>query len=180
MVYSIKIPKDRVGAMIGKGGKTLKYLEDQVGAKIEVDSVSGEVVLYEEEAEDSYLAYRMRDVIRAIGRGFPPKKAIRLMSEDLYYKEFDIRDYVGKSKKRMIQVRSRVIGSGGKTRRIIEDLTECPISIKGNTVALIGDLEGLKVASKAVDMLLSGSEHSSVYGFMERKRKELELSRLGF
>lgn len=179
MVYSIKIPKDRVGAMIGKGGRTLEYLQKKVGATIDVDSSSGEVVLHDEEADDTYLAYRMRDVIRAVGRGFAPRKAIRLMEEDLYYEEFDIRDYVGKSKKRIMQVRSRIIGTGGKTRRIIEELTECNLSIKGNTVALIGDLEGLKVASKAVDMLLSGSEHSSVYGFMERKKKHLELSRLG-
>jgi ribosomal RNA assembly protein len=174
------VPQDRVGVIIGKNGETLKMLMERSNTRIEVDSETGEVLLLDDNSEDTYLAYRMRDVLRAIGRGFSPDNGMKLLDDDMYYEEFDIREFSGKSRKRVMQVRSRVIGTGGKTRRLIEELTGCLLSIKGNTVALIGDLEGLKIATKAVSMLLSGSEHSSVYSFMERKRKELKISRWGF
>jgi len=180
MTYRLKVPLDRVGALIGRNGETLRMLQDRCGAPIEVESETGEVVLHEEEGKDSYLVYRMRDVLRAIGRGFSPEKALSLLADDMYYEEFDIRDYAGKSMNRVTQVRSRVIGAEGKTRRLIEELTDCNLSIKGNTVAVIGDLDGLKVASRAVTMLLAGSEHSTVYSFMERKRRDLKVSRSGF
>ena len=180
MVYRFKVPLDRVGVLIGKNGDTLRHLREEGKTDIEVDSETGEVILVDDLSDDPYLSFRMRDVLRAIGRGFSPENALKLLDDDYYYEEFDIRDFSGKSRKRIMQVRSRLIGSGGKTRRLIEDLTDCQISIKGNTAAIIGDIEGLKVASKAVMMILNGSEHSSVYSFMERKRKDLKIARWGF
>ncbi len=180
MVYRFKVPHDRIGVIIGSKGETLHMLQERGKVEIQVDSETGEVTLFDDRSEDAYLSFRMRDVLRAIGRGFSPEHGLLLLEDEMYYEEFDIREYSGKSSKRVMQVRSRLIGSGGKTRRLIEELTNCLLSIKGNTVAIIGDLEGLKVASKAVNMLLSGSEHSSVYSYMERKRKDLKISRYGF
>jgi ribosomal RNA assembly protein len=180
MTYSFKVPLDRVGAIIGHGGETLKTLQKEGKTEITVDSETGEVTLLDEKSEDPYLSFRMRDVLRAIARGFSPEKALKLLDDDMYYEEFDIRDFSGKSRKRVMQVRSRLIGSGGKTRRLIEELTDCMLSIKGNTVAIIGDIEGMKIASKAIMMILNGSEHSSVYSYMERKRKDLKVARWGF
>jgi len=180
MVFSVKVPQDRVGVVIGHEGQTLASLMEAGTITLEVDSASGEVLLHDEDAKDPYKAFRMRDVIKAIGRGFAPEHALRLMEDDMYYEELDIRDYAGKSSKRIMQVRARLIGSNGKTRRLVEELTDCFVSIKGNTVSLIGDLEGLKIAQKAITMLLQGSEHSSVYGFLERKQKDLKIARWGF
>lgn len=180
MAYRFKIPHDRIGVMIGKNGETLRKLEMEGKVRVDIDSETGEVIILDDKAGDTYLAYRMRDVLKAIGRGFSPEHGMLLFKDEIYYEEFDIREYVGKSNKRIMQVRSRLIGTDGRTRRLIEEHTDCLLSIKGNTIALIGDLEGLKVASKAVTMILSGSEHSSVYSFMEKKRKDLKISRWGF
>jgi ribosomal RNA assembly protein len=169
-----------VGVIIGKKGETLQTLQEKGKTPIEVDSETGEVTLLDDATEDPYLSFRMRDVLRAIGRGFSPEHAYKLLDDDMYYEEYDIRDFSGKSRKRVMQVRSRMIGSDGKTRRLIEELTDCLISIKGNTVAVIGDIEGMKVASKAITMILNGSEHSSVYSYMERKRRDLKVARWGF
>jgi ribosomal RNA assembly protein len=180
MVYTLKVPLDRVGVIIGTRGSTLRSLKERAGADIEVDSDTGEVVLHEEGAKDPYIAYRMRDVLRALGRGFSPEHSLLLLQDEMYYEEFDIRDFSGKSRKRGEQVRSRLIGTDGRTRKLVEELTDCLVSIKGNTVAIIGDIEGVKVASKAIELLLSGSEHSTVYSYMERKRKDLRSARSGF
>jgi ribosomal RNA assembly protein len=50
--------------------------------------------------------------------------------------------------------------------------------VYGNTVAIIGDEWGSDVAKRAVDMILSGSEHRSVYNFLEKMRRAKKLSQL--
>jgi ribosomal RNA assembly protein len=61
---------------------------------------------------------------------------------------------------------------------MIEEHTGCRVSIQGGTVAMIGEAEGLEAAKRAVDMLLSGSEHSTVYGFLEREHRQMRMGML--
>ena len=81
---------------------------------------------------------------------------------------------------RIAQVRARVIGTRGKTRRIVEELTGAEMSVYGHTIALIGEAFHLAIAREAVEMLLRGSEHNTVYRFLERKRGELKVAQMGF
>jgi ribosomal RNA assembly protein len=79
---------------------------------------------------------------------------------------------VGKHKGHVRRVTSRLIGSEGKTRRIIEEQTGCDLAIYGHTVGIIGDLEPLNSAKQAVDMILRGAEHATVYRFLENQRRK--------
>jgi ribosomal RNA assembly protein len=126
--------------------------------------------------KDPVMAMKVVDIIKAIGRGFSPKRAFKLLDDNVYLRGFDIRNYTGKNPKHIRRIRARLIGSKGKTRNLIEELTDTEISIFGNTVYIIGDLEALEIAEAAVDMLLSGSEHAGVYRFLEMKRRELKRS----
>jgi len=54
------------------------------------------------------------------------------------------------------------------------------LSVYGDTVGIIGNSVQMPVARTAVDMLLSGSEHATVYKFLERKRAELHIAEMGF
>lgn len=116
--------------------------------------------------------------MRAVGRGFSPKRAYRLMEDNIYLDVIDIRDYAGKSRKRVRVLRGRVIGREGKTRRLIEELSGAQLSIYGNTVSIIGGLESMSTARSAVEMLLNGSEHSTVYRYLERYRRYLKETQL--
>jgi ribosomal RNA assembly protein len=174
----LRVPKDRVGALVGKKGEIKLAIEERTGLELDIDSETGEIRLETEKAKDPLMALKVMDVIKAIGRGFSPERAFRLFDEDVYLRGFDIRDYTGKSQKHIRRMRARLIGSKGKTRRIIEELTNTDISIYGNTVYLIGSLEELSVAEVATDMLLSGSEHATVYRFVEAKRREMKFSAL--
>ena len=72
-----------------------------------------------------------------------------------------------------------MIGTNGKTRRIIEGLSGAEMSIYGNTVGLIGDLVSMDASKRAVEMILEGSEHAAVYRFLEgqqRKMRFMEMS----
>ena len=63
---------------------------------------------------------------------------------------------------------------------LIEELTGAYMSVYGNTVAVIGDSLQIEVARRAVDMLLSGSEHAAVYHFLEGRRAQLKIDGMGF
>lgn len=177
MIY-IRIPKERLGVLIGPKGQTRKDLEKRSGLAIEVDTDDNEVVIHDEgEAVDPLMLLKMQDIVKAIGRGFAPERATRLFGEDAYLELLDIHDYVGKHKNHIRRVKSRIIGSEGKTRRIIEEQTSCDIAVYGHTVAIIGDLEDIGNAKQAVDMILNGAEHASVYRFLENQRRAARRAR---
>jgi len=120
------------------------------------------------------------DLVKAIGRGFSPHRAMRLLDEDEYLEVIELGDFIGKRSDQLSRVRSRLIGTNGKTRRIIEDLTGAYMSIYGSTVSLIGNSVQLPIAKTAVEMILRGSEHATVYRYLERSRATLRIAEMGF
>lgn len=179
MTFYLKIPQERVAVLIGQKGRVRASIERQTGVRLRIDSRDGGVEIDDTDAKDPFLALRARDIVRAIGRGFSPKTAFSLLQEDYYMEILDIRDYAGKRKNHVRRLRARVIGSNGKTRKSIEENANVSLSVYGNTVSIIGPLLELTVAKNAVDMLLSGSEHSTVYRYLERKRKDIKLAEYG-
>ena len=120
------------------------------------------------------------DVIKAIGRGFAPDKAQRLFQDDEYLEIVDLKEFVGSRKNQLTRIRGRLIGQNGKTRRIIEDLTGCEMVIYGDTVSLIGTSISLPVAKHAIELILNGSEHATVYHYLESERPRLRIAEMGF
>lgn len=180
MLY-VKIPKERMGALIGPEGETKRIIEERTGVRLDIDSKSGDVTIIqkEDEIEKGLVGLAARDIVKAIARGFSPERAISLVNDDVYLTVMDIRDYVGKSSKHILRMRGRLIGTNGKTRRIIEGLSGAEMSIYGNTISLIGDLVSMDASKRAVEMILEGSEHSAVYRFLEgqqRKMRFMEMS----
>lgn len=173
----IRIPGDRIGVLIGPNGKTRKRIESTFGVKITVESESGGVeVKVNEDQPDVSVMFTVKNIVKAIGRGFNPKKALTLQDEDNDLMVIELEEYVGTSKNAQNRVRGRIIGKEGKSRELLEELTECLVSVYGGTVALIGPYEMLQVAKEAVEMLLSGSYHKTVwnhlYAYRRKMRKE--------
>ena len=171
--YELKIPKDRVAVLIGKNGSVKAELETETKTKISVDSKEGDIVV---SGEDALLLYSAREVIKAIGRGFNPDVAKLLLKQDYAFELITITDFVGEN--HVVRVKGRIIGSDGKARRIIEELTDSHISVYGKTVGIIGTHESLSAAKRAVEALLSGSPHSSIYKFLEKRRREMKRDEL--
>jgi ribosomal RNA assembly protein len=173
-----RIPKDRIAVLIGSKGSTAKALRQASGAKeFHIDSESGdvEVVWGEPGSYDPIKAMKFPDVIKAIGRGMTPKAAIRLLDDDHFFEMVDLKDFVGKRSQQQRRIRARIIGSQGKIRRLIENLTDVEITIYKSTVVLVGDSDGLGLARQAVEMIAGGSEHGSVLSFLERSRKRMKI-----
>jgi len=170
-VYELRIPKERVAVLIGKKGEVKRAIEHSTKTKIEVNSEEGEVSI---SGKDAFLLYLAREIIRAISRGFNPDLAQLLLKQDYGFELVSISDFTT-TPKEFERLRGRVIGEGGKSRRTIEELTETRLSIFGKTVGIIGPIEYLVDARRAVESLLSGSPHAHVYRWLERRRKQRRL-----
>ncbi|MEM4258433.1 MAG: KH domain-containing protein [Candidatus Thermoplasmatota archaeon] len=171
----LRIPKERIGVLIGPNGEIKKQIEQRSQTKIEIDSNEGEICIDDHETHDQLSILKAEDVIKAIGRGFSPERAMLLFQEENEFFLFDIYDYGGKKETHITRLKSRIIGREGKTKKTIEQLTDAQISIYGHTVAVISHFETMDLVKRAIDMLLSGSEHQTVYRFLEREMKKLRL-----
>lgn len=175
----MKIPLERAGVLIGNKGSTKAEIEKGTGTTISVDGRTGEVIIEESAgAKDPSGILKARDLINAIARGFSPERAFRLFSDGQMLEIIDLKDLFGDSRNQLIRIKGRVIGEKGKTRRIIESLTDVYVSVYGHTVALIGDYEEVRVAKEAIEMLLKGMQHGTVYRFLNRRRLDLKKREL--
>ena len=173
--YELKIPQERVAVLIGKQGEIKKNIETDTKTQIKVDSLEGDVFIY---GEDALGLYTAREIIRAVGRGFNPEIAKLLLKQDYVFESTDLTEYTGKSKNTLLRLKGRVIGKDGRSRKLIEELSEAYISVYGKTIAIIGTAESSSMAKRAVDALLKGSTHASVYKWLENKRRELKRKKI--
>lgn len=173
----LKIPMSRVGVLIGQNGETKKELETRLDIELDINSREGEVVIKEKEETDPLNKIKAQNIVKAIGRGFSPEKALRLMKDDSDFFVFDLREYVKKKGKHLRRLKGRVIGKQGKTKNILEQLTGSYISVFGHTISVISDIENMNIMKKSIDMLLTGSKQATVYKFVEREMKELRLQK---
>ena len=171
----IRIPMDRVAVLIGPNGDTKQQIEERTKIPLEINSQTGEVTIDDHETEDPFIIFKLENIIKAIGRGFTPDQAFKLLNDEYDFYIFDIHDYVKKTSSHVHRVKARIIGTNGKTKRILEDLTGSMISVYGHTVSIIGNIIDIDITKKAIDKLLQGSKHATVYRFVERSMKELRL-----
>lgn len=172
--YELKVPKERIAVLIGVKGDVKQKIEEDTNIKLSVDSKEGDVRI---SGEDSLGLFSAREIIKAIARGFSPEIALLLLKNDYAFELLNIGDYVGKSQKSATRLKGRVIGTEGKTRNRLEDITETHISVYGKTIGIIGEVETVMLARRAVESLLAGATHTSVYRWLEIKKKELERNR---
>ncbi|DAC34923.1 MAG TPA: hypothetical protein D7H79_03355 [Candidatus Poseidoniales archaeon] len=171
-----RIPKDRIAVLIGKGGKTRKMIEKASETSLEIDSDTGDVFAdWGEQEVDPILRMKMPDVIRAIGRGLAPKRAVKLLEDEVFLRMYDIREWVGRQPNQTRRMRSRLIGRDGRIRSLIEEMTHTEMAIYGSTVLVIGDQEGLALATPAIENILNGAEHGNVLHGLEKDRKRMRI-----
>ncbi len=174
-----KVPPERLGVLIGEGGKVKEELMRRTRTKITIDSKSGMVII-EPEAPDvpPINLMKAQDFIKAVAHGFSPDKAFRVLDEDQMLVVIDLKQYVGDSPNHLSRVKGRIIGEGGKARKTLEEMTGTYISVYGDYVAIIGDYEQATAAREAIEMLIQGRRHATVYRYLDRVMARVKRKRM--
>ncbi|MBR9676830.1 RNA-processing protein [Candidatus Woesearchaeota archaeon] len=167
-IHEVKIPKDRVAVLIGTKGKIKKELEDATNSKLYIDSKEGDIQI---KGDDGIKLYICQEIVKAIGRGFNPETAMLLLKQDYIFEIVNLADYSDK-KNQLMRVKGRVIGTEGKSRKTIETLTGAQICVYGKTIGLIGQAEEVTSARRAIESLVAGSPHATVYRWLEKQLKK--------
>ncbi|MCH8906551.1 MAG: RNA-processing protein [Candidatus Heimdallarchaeota archaeon] len=171
----LRIPLNRIGAVIGPKGSIRRDIEKRTGSKIIIDSDTGEVEIRPgKNLEDPVLLIKAKEIIRAIGRGFSNVQSVKLAEDDYYLEVIRLKPLLKHNQKQIVRVKSRIIGTKGKTRAKMEELTKTTIVVSGSTISIIGTLSDLGDAKDAIIRLVNGAVIESVLGQLEAKRREVK------
>ena len=157
MIKELSIPKGRIPVLIGKNGETKRLIESATKTKIKITgfvSING----------DAIGIVSAENIVKAVGRGFSPENAMQLLDEE---KTLHIINLPA-AKAPLRRIKSRLIGTPGRARRNIERFTHTSISVYGKTVSIIGSYEGVEKAGVAIEKLIAGARHKSVYKDIRR------------
>ena len=169
----IRIPLKRIGAVIGLGGNNKEKIEGLTETLIIIDSDTGEVEIRpNENLKDPVKIIKSKEIVTAIGRGFPIEEAIKLGEDDIFLEIIRLKPIVGNKPNQLYRVRARLIGTDGKTRKSIQELTGTKLVVSGATVSLLGTYEEIGKAKEAVVSLINGAKIESVLASLEDHRKE--------
>jgi ribosomal RNA assembly protein len=171
-----------MGVLIGREGETKTRIENAFKAQLLIQSQSGVVeIVPQEGSDDPTTILRARDAVLAIARGFSPDRALKLIDDDIVLDVIDLRETFGKNERDIARLKGRVIGREGKIRTLIEEMTDAKVSVYGHTIALLGEYETVTAAREAIELLLKGKQHSTVYKLLRKikseskKRETIEL-----
>ena len=171
----VRVPPDRLGAVIGRKGEVKRELSERLGVRITVDTENS-MVIVEPEAPGVPPVNLMKaaEIVKAIAYGFPPEKAMRLLDEDQILVIVDLKQIVGDAPNHLRRVKARIIGEKGRARRTIEEMTGTYINVGEYHVAIIGDYERAMAAKQAIEMLAEGRMHSTVYKYLDSVLREIK------
>lgn len=162
MIEHVPIPEERINLL-----KKTKDWKEKLKDFLDIDVGVGEDVIISGEALQ---VIRGKEIIKAFGRGFDFENSLDLLDEECFLEVINVGEFTGKSKNRQVTLRGRVIGEGGRTKKTIEKYADVKIAIYGKTVSVIGKPQNIRIAGDAIEMILSGSKHNSVYRFLQENK----------
>lgn len=168
------LEKERIGPFIGQNGEFRKKLEEKFNLKIDINSENGEVVA---SGADSVNLFILSNIVSAVNLGHNPEKALKLEDENYVFDIIDVKTML-KDHSKAKSVMGRIIGKEGSTRKVLEDLSNCAVSVQDHFVSVIGPYENIEIVHEALKMLISGASHKTFYSFLERNRTQMDTGLL--
>ncbi|HLD59807.1 MAG TPA: hypothetical protein VI912_02355 [Candidatus Bilamarchaeaceae archaeon] len=164
----IKVPDERIQVL----KKAKQRIEQICKIKISINEES-EVSIDGEESE----VYFAKDVIRAIGRGFDPKIATRIITKDLQFVLLNLKEYL-RNENAIGRMKARVIGDKGKIKKDIEDATDSYLCVYGNTIGIISKIDSIEYAREAIELILRGARFTSLFTYLSKIKRKMFADRL--
>ena len=167
--FKLVVEKNRLRAI----NDSARAIEEEFGVKIIVDNDKGEVTIVPGNNTNFDQLMKAKNIIEAISYGFDYNDAQNLRNDDYTLELIDLRDYVDKDKSNHIsRIKARIIGEDGRAKRVIQELTDTSIVVGDKYIAILGLYENVKVAREAIEMLIRGRQHATVYRWIQNWRRE--------
>lgn len=166
----VALPKKTINLLAKNNRKELREVERAAGVKIKLSEEDAEI----EAAENPGSEWEAEQVLLALEAGFPSKQALKLMKEDYFMEKIDLGQAFHGNEAQVTRYKARVIGTEGKAKKKIEEITGAFIAVGDESIAVIGKFGELKDAKEAVTRLLEGAPHANVFHFLERKKQREE------
>lgn len=144
----------------GELRKNQAQLEEKLGVTIKIQ---GKKVIFEGSPVNEYTASAVLD---AVSFGFSVKEALTLCTDTISFRRIPIREFT--RRKNLKDVRSRLIGREGKTRRTIEEISGCSVIISESAVGIIGNASAIDDATQAIIRIIKGAKQANAYRLLER------------
>ncbi|KKP91751.1 MAG: KH domain protein [Parcubacteria group bacterium GW2011_GWA1_36_12] len=140
--------------------RTKERIESKLNAKI---NLNGRILTIDTDPLNEFEAQRLVD---ALNLGFSSHVALKVLDEEMAFIKINIKDYA--NTKNLEVVRARLIGTHGKTKHTLQEITKCDISIHDNEVGIIGPAEIAESALTAVTNIIRGTKQANAYKYLER------------
>jgi len=148
-----------------RSGRKIAQNKEELEKKLKVKlEVKGSSTTIEGKSEiDEYFAER---VLKALDFPFTIDEALLLLKEDYLFEVINIKAHT--KRKDLATIKGRIIGTEGKTLRVLQDLSESYIVVKDNNVAIIADSNNFENARQSVFSIIRGSKQANVYAYLEK------------
>lgn len=164
MTY-VMVPDDRLDVL---DTDTIERIENVTESSIKIDDEAKTVKVIN---ENSIKEIDTKNVLNAISVGFNQTEALKLAYNEFYqFEVINLKD-ITRNKSELKRQKARIIGEDGRTRELIEELTDIDVSIYNNKIGLIGETQDVLKARRSIVKLCEGSPHSTVYGELEQYKK---------
>jgi ribosomal RNA assembly protein len=156
-----------LGRILAHEGRNIRHLEKEFKTKITIHKGKTEADFIIN-GNSSVQEYLILEILEALAVGFDLEIAMLLKNEEVVFKKVELKKYVHGG--RLEVIKGRIVGSQGKSKRVIQSLTECDLCLCDNNVAIIGHAENVELASRAIESLIRGSKHANVFKLLEKGR----------
>ncbi|UVC49965.1 ribosomal RNA assembly protein [Theileria orientalis] len=148
--FSVLFPKYREKYIQSVWGDVKKCLS-QYHIKCELDLLEGSMaVITTSKTWDPYIIIKARDMIKLLARSVPFPQAKKVLDDGVFCDIVKIGGIL-RNKDKFVKRRQRLVGPGGSTLKALELLTGCYILTQGQTVSIVGPIQGIKVARRIVE-----------------------------
>ena len=170
---TIPLNPDRVGVLIGEGGRVRKRIEESTKTRIRIDTRALEAVIQPTEESSLSDVYKAKRIVEAINYGFSPERALRLLEDDQFLEVIDLKEYA-KRRENLVRIKGRIIGERGKFWKTLEEMSGAYVSVYDRFVAIIGDFNQLRIVKTAIQMIIDGRQHRTVINYLKREVSDLK------
>lgn len=174
--FKIVVEENRLKAL----KDSTRSIEEEFRVKVIVDDNRNEVTIIPSDNTNFDQLMKAKSIIEAISYGFDYDDAQNLRNDDYALEVIDLRDYVSDKDKanHINRIKSRIIGEDGRAKRVLQELTDTKIAIGDKYIAILGPYENVRTARDALEMLIKGRQHSTVYKWIQNWRREIRYREL--